>query len=109
MGKAGKRRRSDVKKAKKRTLKEARRALYRRFADEGRNQKSKRNSLKTKRVQTIAGLDHPDGACGNIACTKCFERSYKGFLRDGQPHNMPHKVWVHWNVFSREEKMHKGR
>lgn len=65
MGKKAKTRRALERRKQKRNRKEAQRRLYEQWAQEGRNRKSKRFRLKTKR--TSGGvLTHRDPNCRNI-------------------------------------------
>jgi hypothetical protein len=79
---------------KKRAKKAATKARYQKYAEAGRNKKSKR--FKSKKRKTISKKDHPNGRCGNPGCIRCFGLRAERFLVDGVPRGMPHKIWLKW-------------
>ncbi len=87
-----KERRKKEKAARKKTNQEK----YQKWRDLGINTKSKR-SFKGKRKGPRA-RNHPHGECGNPACQHCYGLSFKAFLRKGEPHNMPHWMWLKWSA-----------
>ncbi len=63
---------SKIKRLKeKKARKEANKLKYLSWRDHGINQKSKR-FLKTSGKKRASGFDHPNGACGNVGCARCF-------------------------------------
>jgi len=54
----------------KRNRKAANKARYAELRRLGINGKSKRFLKNTKK--TVKIIDHPNGHCGNLACSKCF-------------------------------------
>lgn len=76
----------------KRARKDAMRAQYKKFAEQGRVKGSKRAKKAMKK--NISLVSHPCGPCGNPGCKKCFSVNYKPFLnKDGKPENMPQWMW----------------
>jgi hypothetical protein len=71
MSASAKRRVALERKAAKRAQKETRKALYASWRDQGKNVKSKRFLAKGKNG-SVANVSHPNGACGNVGCRKCF-------------------------------------
>jgi hypothetical protein len=57
--------------AKKRGMKAAQKALYESRKRAGINAKSKRVRLRAKRKKQVRVLRHRFGACGNIGCKMC--------------------------------------
>lgn len=57
---------------RKRAIKNANKARYAELARLGQNSKSKRFTKQSKRRKSVKMIDHPNGACGNPACRKCF-------------------------------------
>lgn len=80
--------------AKKRAAKQSQQALYESYKRAGRNLKSKRFVKGQRRL--VKDHDHPHGECGNPGCTKCQGMSFRPYLKQGEPYNMPHKVYVKW-------------
>lgn len=70
-GKGSKTRAKAKSDAAKRARKQAMKAQYQAWAAEGLNKKSDRALKKSKKV-LVSNLKHPNGACGNIGCLKCF-------------------------------------
>jgi hypothetical protein len=58
-------------KREKRSRKEANRARYAAMRDAGQNRKKKEGN-QTGRA-TVRFKRHPNGACGNLGCTRCSE------------------------------------
>jgi len=56
----------------KRTRRDANRARYQALAKSGQNSKSLRARAVNKHNRKVKTVDHPDGHCGNHACTRCF-------------------------------------
>lgn len=71
MGKASKNRASEKRRMAKRAAKETRRQLYKQWAEDGQNKKSKRAVLKGKRFRGGVSVSHPRGPCGNSGCVTC--------------------------------------
>jgi hypothetical protein len=70
MGVAGKRRRAELRKSRKRAVKAARRQLYASYAGQGR---------RTTKDHTSTGYTPQRGNhvmlnCGNVGCERCFPR-----------------------------------
>lgn len=61
----------------KRARKQANRAKYEAWRNQGVNSKSKRAQLNLKRKKKVRN-SHPEGACGNIACMRCSSIYQKG-------------------------------
>jgi hypothetical protein len=57
---------------RKRAIKNANKTRYAELKRLGQNSKSKRFMRQSKRYKLVRTVDHPNGACGNIACKKCF-------------------------------------
>lgn len=57
---------------RKRARRAANQARYQAMALVGQNTKSKRARHINKQTRKVSMIDHPEGRCGNIACTKCF-------------------------------------
>lgn len=74
MGKASKNRSKEKRKQLKRAQKESRRQLYKSWAEEGKNKKSKRFVLRGKKGERTRVISHKDGQCGNIGCDTCRGR-----------------------------------
>jgi hypothetical protein len=72
MGKKARTRRAEFRKKEKRARKERQRALYESYKLEGKNKKSKRVSLGAARARQVRTVNHPNGACGNVGCERCF-------------------------------------
>ena len=71
MGKKARTRRAEKRKSEKRARKERQKALYASFKQEGKNKKSKRVALNSKRVGSVRTKRHAFGSCGNLGCKKC--------------------------------------
>ena len=56
----------------KRSRKNANKAKYAALKASGQNSKSFRAIKDGKKNKKVNAIDHPNGACGNIACVKCF-------------------------------------
>lgn len=56
----------------KRARKDAQKAEYANYRDQGINQKSKRFRRNQKRI--VGGKNHADGPCGNVGCQRCHPR-----------------------------------
>lgn len=79
----------------KRARKDAMRSLYKKYAEQGRMKGSKR--AKKAKKKPISMISHPEGACGNPGCRKCFGVNYKPFLNKlGKPENMPRWMYISW-------------
>jgi post-segregation antitoxin (ccd killing protein) len=55
----------------KRAKKEAQQRQYQAWAEEGRNNMSKRAKLRNKRGSSLRTKKHPQPYCGNYGCKKC--------------------------------------
>jgi hypothetical protein len=77
MSKSSKLQNKEKRLQKKRAIKMANKARYAELARTGQNTKSKRFLRGTKRHRLVKMTDHPDGACGNPACRKCFPEIYR--------------------------------
>ena len=99
MSKKSKKKTKEKNQKAKRARKDAQRALYESFKNQGINTKSKRarKTSKSKR-KMVDGINHPNGACGNQGCIKCHGVHMKPFLRKGKPHRMPHWMYKLWLV-----------
>lgn len=82
-------------KKERRARKEARQAQYQRWSDQGINQKSKRQVKKAGR-KGPRKRGHPLGKCGNPACQHCYGVNFEPFLKNGEPHNMPHWMYLEY-------------
>jgi hypothetical protein len=94
MGKKAKAKGKEKRKAAKRAVKAAKKKQYQKFAELGKNKKSKR--FRARKKKTARKVDHPNGPCGNPGCEKCHSIKFKNFLRDGKPHRMRQKMWLKW-------------
>lgn len=74
MGMKSKSIRSERRKAEKRTIKAARRALYASYASAGRKKNSKRSRTSKHHVPFVK---HAVSYCGNPGCKRCFSELYK--------------------------------
>jgi len=81
--------------AQKRARKAAMQAQYQKYAEMGKNQKSKRNRSKNAR-KGITTVSHPYGKCGNPGCTKCFGINFNPFLEGKVPVGMPPRMYSKW-------------
>lgn len=80
----------------KRARKAAMQAQYQKYAETGKNQKSKRNRNK-KAGSLVRTTSHPDGRCGNPACTTCFGITFsKLFFENKKPKGMPPRMFKMW-------------
>ena len=66
-------RKQEERRKKKRARKEAMRAQYRAWAEEGRNKKSKRHRLRLSRRNLVRSVRHANGPCGNVGCVRCSD------------------------------------
>lgn len=64
----------------KRARKAANRAYYASLRVAGKNGKSVRSIRAGKKSRKRNTVDHPNGACGNIACARCFPYLERAFL-----------------------------
>jgi hypothetical protein len=73
MGKAAKTKRAIERRKQKRAKKDAMRSLYEKWSREGKNNKSKRSRLNSKRENSRSPFKgmHIFGYCGNTGCKKC--------------------------------------
>lgn len=62
---------------KKRTRKVANRAKYDDLRDSGKNSISLRSRHSSKINKKMRVINHPDGFCGNLACSKCYSQYEK--------------------------------
>jgi hypothetical protein len=69
MGLKSRSKKKELRKRKKLAAKAARKALYEKYAAEGRVKGSRRARRRGPRL--AKGIDHPLGPCGNIGCRKC--------------------------------------
>lgn len=76
------------------------RAKYESFMRDGKNTKSKRNRMGSRRKVLLQVHDHPHGSCGNAGCIRCFGATFNPFLKDDVPHMMPQWMFLRW----REER-----
>lgn len=95
----------------KRAKKAAQKARYQKFAEMGKNTKSKRFRAKGKK--TARKKDHPNGPCGNVGCIKCFGINFKPFLEKGKPKGMPQWMYIRWKkigpLYTRFERLQSQR
>lgn len=70
MGKAARTRKKTERQAKRRATKEAQKALYQKFSEEGRKKGSHR--ARAAKVQLVGDTQHPRVRCGNVGCSACF-------------------------------------
>lgn len=70
MGKASRTRKKTERQQKRRAQKQAQKELYQRYAEEGRKRGSKR--ARANEAKLVGGITHPNGACGNVGCARCF-------------------------------------
>ena len=91
----GKLKRKMMKAARKAAMK----AQYKAYAESGKNDKSVRQKRKGTERKAKLRL-HPTGPCGNVGCEKCFGIDFKPYLKDGEAHGMPHRIWLKWEQFS---------
>lgn len=80
MGKKAKSQRAQKRKMEKRARKEAKAALYKSYAEQGRQGGSKRMKLKAKNKLHVRSRAHLRTPCGNLGCPKCYPRLNMGFL-----------------------------
>lgn len=71
MGSKARARRSDFRKKEKQKRKLQQQALYESYKRAGTNQKSKRNTLASKRARSVKTARHVALNCGNPSCRKC--------------------------------------
>lgn len=76
-------RRQIERKKQKTARKEAMRAQYAKWAEEGRNKGSKRSRRRGPRP--VGVVSHPHGPCGNVGCRRC------SFV--AQPAGNTHRAW----------------
>ena len=89
---AAKKKRFEQKKARRAAMQ----ATYQKYAEQGKNTKSKRNRSKNA-GSIVRTTSHPDGQCGNPACTKCFGYTFSRlFFENGIPVGMPQKMYIKW-------------
>lgn len=93
----------EKRRADKAYRKEQQRSLYEGFMKTGKNTKSKR-SIKSGKKNSVNGISHPEGRCGNPGCIKCFSINYTSFLFRGQPKSMPQWMWARWDGLTKEER-----
>lgn len=105
MSKKSKTKSKERNKREKATRKAAQRARYEGYMSAGRNTKSKRNRIGSKKkARSVNAVNHSDGRCGNAGCTKCFGFHFKSFLHKGQPQGMPHRMWLRWKELTPEAR-----
>ncbi|MHA2065982.1 MAG: hypothetical protein ACXABY_16545 [Candidatus Thorarchaeota archaeon] len=80
MGKKAKSQRAQKRKMEKRARKEAKAALYKSYAEQGRRKGSKRSTLKNRRALQRRARNHPYGKCGNPGCPACYLQLNLPFL-----------------------------
>jgi hypothetical protein len=82
----------------KRARKAANQARYAEMKRQGINGKSKRAKANAKKRKRYSGISHPNGACGNIGCKKCFPEYYEIGLEFQAnmkaKHNLPTRIIV---------------
>lgn len=74
MGKKARIKNKEKRDAQKRARREANKRRWQEMARAGENIKTKRYLSKRKRKVSLetANINHPDGACGNLACNRCY-------------------------------------
>jgi len=97
MSKVSKKRAAEKRRQQKFAKKQAKKALYESYANQGVNKKSKRFQKKGKK-KLVSGIDHPLGPCGNPGCIKCFGINFEPFLRKGIPFRMPQWMYLRWKA-----------
>jgi hypothetical protein len=70
MGKAARTRKKTERQAKRRAAKEAQKALFQRYAAEGRKKGS--NRARASKIRLVGDTQHPNVRCGNVGCKACF-------------------------------------
>lgn len=95
MSKKSKSAAKERRKAAKRGRKAAQRARYERYRVEGKNTKSKRSQLRTKRKKLVRTHRHAT-ACGNVGCDECTPTDYslKAVKQRFGPNPIPRWVWL---------------
>lgn len=81
--------------AAKRARKAAKQLQYQKWAEQGKNTKSKRFMSRVKSIR-CSTVSHPYGRCGNPACDKCFETNFNQFISKGKPKGMPQWMYLRW-------------
>jgi len=105
MGKTSRTKSKEKRKEQKRARKNAQKALYESYMKQGKNTKSKRSTLNNKRkAKAISVVSHPDGACGNPGCAKCFGVFFGPFLCKGKAYRMPQWMFMKWDSLTKEER-----
>jgi hypothetical protein len=69
MGQKSKRRRSDQRRKNKKAAKEARKALYKSYGEQGKERKT------DGVVKQRSNRRHPTRPCGNFGCDKCYPKT----------------------------------
>jgi hypothetical protein len=64
----------------KRARKSANKAYFASLRAAGKNTKSVRSVRAGKKSRKVATISHPNGACGNPACARCFPYLDRVFL-----------------------------
>ena len=72
MSKAGKKRKAEKRRQLKRGRKEQRRALYKRYAEEGKQKGSRRAKKNDQKQHKSRPKKHSN--CGNVGCIQCYRR-----------------------------------
>lgn len=82
----------------KRTRRAANRARFQAMALSGQNSKSTRARTVNRNNRKVKTVDHADGHCGNIACTKCFPNKNRTLTSKFVKVARPSKLYVPYNL-----------